>query len=222
MKKEIHQLSSDFSVSLNYYIYLPQEYDAQKSWPLILFLHGAGERGDNLSDLELVTKNGLPNYIEDHPEFPFIVICPQCPINSYWPSQVEQLNILLENIIKQYKVDDERIYLTGLSMGGYGTWYMAFSHTEKFAAIAPVCGAGIKSSAQKLASLPIWVFHGEKDPIIPFSESEYLVNAIRQCGGDIKFTAYPEVGHDSWTKTYQNKELYEWFLSHKRQKKQLV
>jgi len=210
------QCKRTVTINLNYYIHLPKGYNEASKWPLILFLHGAGERGDSLEDLPRVLQNGLPKYIEENSDFPFIAVMPQCPTNSYWPAQVEQLNTMLDEVINDYCVDEDRVYLTGLSMGGYGTWYLGFSHTERFAALVPVCGSGIRSSAQKLKNTPIWVFHGEDDPIVPFADSEYLVNAIKEAGGNIRFTRYPNVGHDSWTETYANPELYDWMLQQKR------
>ncbi|MDF2700860.1 MAG: phospholipase [Haloplasmataceae bacterium] len=214
---ETKTINSHVNFSLNYYLFLPNGYEnLDIKWPLIMFLHGAGERGDSLAELDLVKVHGIPKYIKLNPDFPFIAICPQCPKNSYWPSQVEQLNVLLDEIISTYHVDESRVYLTGLSMGGYGTWYLANSYTEKFAAIAPICGSGIRSSGEKLSKLPIWVFHGDQDPVVPYADSEYLVNSIKKYGGDIKFTTYKNCGHNSWSETYANPELYEWFLSHKR------
>lgn len=205
------------SFTLNYHLYLPQDYnESAKEYPLILFLHGAGERGDSKEDLGRVLTQGLPQYIKNHPDFPFIVVMPQCPTNSYWPIQVENLKVLLDSVIKELRVDEDQVYLTGLSMGGYGTWYLSYSYPERFAAIAPICGAGIPSCAQRLAKMPIWVFHGGKDPVVPVFESEFLVNRLREAGNDVKFTVYPEEGHGSWVPAYNTDELYTWFLSHRR------
>lgn len=204
-------------LKLNYYLYLPEDYDqSDENYPLILFLHGAGERGDTLEDLDRVLIHGVPQYIKHNPDFPFIVVMPQCPTMSYWPIQVENLKVLLDEIIENYRVDRSKVYLTGLSMGGYGTWYLAYQYPEYFAAIAPVCGGGIPSSADRLKDMPIWVFHGEKDPVVPIIESEMLVERIKHAGGNIRFTTYPDVGHDSWVPAYNNDELYQWFLKHQR------
>jgi len=132
---------------------------------------------------------------------------------------------LLEEITRRYKVDRERRYLTGLSMGGYGTWKFGLTHAEKFAAIAPICGGGdyitiLLSSREKpeaLKTLGVWAFHGAKDPVVPLDESQRMVDMLKRTGvNDVKFTVYPEAEHDSWTRTYQNPELYEWFLQHRR------
>jgi predicted peptidase len=200
------------SVSLNYLLYLPQDYDAQDSWPLILFLHGRGERGD---DLELVKKHGLPKKLADGEHLPFVILAPQCPARSNWTEELDGLNALLDDAIASLKVDVSRVYLTGLSMGGSGTWFMAGRYPERFAAIAPICGAGLRWMAQeRLLNTPAWVFHGDADPIVPIYYSETMVETLQAAGGNVRFTVYPGVDHDSWTVTYNNPKLYDWFLSH--------
>lgn len=199
-------------IKLNYLLHLPENYDSQDSWPLILFLHGRGERGD---DLDLVKLHGLPRLIEAGQQFPFIIVSPQCPLpTSWWLHQTEALNALLDDVIARYKVDTKRVYLTGLSMGGAGAWFLAGRYPERFAAVAPICGAGMRWLADPLASLPIWVFHGDADSIVPIARSEEMVDALQQFGGNPRFTVYPGVDHNSWDLTYANPELYTWFLSH--------
>jgi predicted peptidase len=194
-------------------LFLPKDYeaDAARQWPLILFLHGAGERG---SDLNKVRRHGLPTVTDRQPDFPFIVISPQCPAGTYWPYLVDDLNDLLDRTLKQYRVDPQRIYLTGMSMGGYGTFYLSMAYPERFAALAPICGGGDPSRASRIKHLPIWVFHGARDNIVPIEESEIMVSALRKTGANVQFTVYPNANHDSWTETYNNPELYEWFLRH--------
>jgi len=197
---------------LNYLLYLPPGYDkADKPFPLILFLHGAGERGD---DLAQVKKHGPPKIVARKKDFPFIVVSPQAPARGGW--RTDRLLALLDDVEKQYKVDKDRVYLTGLSMGGYGTWRLAAEAPERFAAIAPICGGGDPKTAEKLKGLPIWVFHGAKDRAVPLKRSEDMVAALKKAGHEVKFTVYPDAGHDSWTATYDNPELYKWFLEHKR------
>jgi predicted peptidase len=179
----------------------------------MMFLHGAGERG---SDLNKVKVHGPPKIVEYKKDFPFIVISPQCPEDDWWPEKSEVLINLLDDIVAQYDVDTERIYLTGLSMGGFGTWALASKYPERFAAIAPICGGGGRFMAYKLKDMPVWVFHGAKDKVVPLKESEDMVDAIREYGGSAKLTVYPEAGHDSWTETYDNQELYEWFLEYRK------
>lgn len=203
-------------IQFNYYLYLPENYnrDAEEQWPLILFLHGAGERGNNI---ELIKKHGMPKILENKNDFPFIVVSPQCPESSWWILQLQNLNDFIEDIITRYKIDKKRIYLTGMSMGGYGTWHLAMAYSEKFAAIAPICGGGMSWNAQTLKDIPVWAFHGAQDSVVPIVESENMVNALKQCGGNVEFTVYPEADHDSWTQTYDNPELYKWFLAHRKE-----
>jgi predicted peptidase len=202
-------------VSLKYLLYLPKGYGQKKDqkWPVMLFLHGAGERGD---DLNVVKKHGPPKLIEAGKEFPFIVVSPQCPNSSWWPEQVDALVGLLDDIESKYAVDHEREYLTGLSMGGFGTWALATRYPARFAALAPICGGGDRFLVNRLKNVPVWVFHGAKDPTVPLQSSTEMVEALKKAGGDVQLTVYPEAQHDCWTETYNNPKLYEWFLSHHR------
>ena len=187
------------------------DYDkGDEKWPLILFLHGAGERGDNL---KLVGQHGPPKIVKQK-DMPFIIVSPQCPKDSWWPKENEVLINLLDDIVSRYNVDKSRIYLTGLSMGGYGSWSLGCDHPKRFAAIAPICGGGEPFFGRKLKNTPVWAFHGAKDNVVALKKSEDMVKAIERAGGDVKLTVYPEAGHDSWTETYNNPELYTWFLSH--------
>jgi predicted peptidase len=205
------------TLTCKYLFYLPEGYShSGPAWPMMLFLHGAGERGD---DLEKVKMHGPPKLVEGRKDFPFIVISPQCPSDSWWPKEIEILKNLVDEICNTYSVDEERIYLTGLSMGGYGTWSLASEYPERFAAIAPICGGGEPFFGYKLRNVPVWAFHGAKDNLVPLEKSEQMVEAIKNAGGQAKLTVYPDAGHDSWTATYENEKLYEWFLKHKREKK---
>jgi predicted peptidase len=205
------------TVSCDYLLFLPEDYGKKRQrWPLMVFLHGAGERG---SDLNKVKVHGPPKIVKNRKDFPFIVVSPQCPEGDWWTEKVEVLINLVDDIAARYKVDKKRIYLTGLSMGGYGTWALASAYPERFAAIAPICGGGSRIMSLRLKDIPIWVFHGAKDRVVPLEESEEMVNAIRKRGGDVKFTIYPDAGHDSWTESYNNQELYDWFLEHSKSKK---
>lgn len=197
--------------TLDYLLFLPQGYEqSKKKWPLMLFLHGAGESGHDLAKVKV---HGPPKIVETKPDFPFILVSPQSPGRGWNP---ETLNGLLDEIIRTYRVDVDRVYLTGLSMGGFGTWELAAAHPEKFAAIAPICGGGNPQDASKLAKLPIWVFHGAKDPVVPIQRSKDMVEALKAAGSNVKFTIYPEAQHDSWTETYNNPEFYQWLLEQKR------
>lgn len=203
-------------VGLSYLLSLPPNYEeTEEKFPLVLFLHGMGERGN---DLELIKKHGPPK-LADEKEFPFILVSPQCPIEprlANWLVYIDDLMVLVDDIIEKYRVDTKRVYVTGLSMGGYGTWALAKRYPDRFAAIAPICGGGSVEGIEKLKDLPIWVFHGAKDEVVPLSESEVLVEALRKVGGNVKFTIYPDADHDSWTETYENPEFYEWLLSQRK------
>jgi len=202
------------TLGCSYLLFLPEAYGEQeKAWPLMLFLHGAGERGNNL---QLVKKHGPPKIAEKEKDFPFIVVSPQCPKEQWWDDNLDVLIHLLDDIVARYAVDEERIYLTGLSMGGYGTWDLASRYPDRFAAIAPVCGGGTLPMAYGLTEIPIWAFHGAKDSVVPVEESEQMVELVNRRGGNAKLTVYPEAGHDSWTETYDNQEFYDWLLEHRR------
>ncbi len=208
------KLNRTVALKLDYLLYLPKDYSqGDKKWPLIVFLHGSGERG---SDLNKVKAHGPPKLVEQGKDMPFIIVSPQCPRGKWWPSRVETIMALIDEIAEKYDVDQSRIYLTGLSMGGYGTWSVACAHPERFAAIVPICGGGMTFIVHNLKDMPVWAFHGAKDPAVPLKESQRMVNAVNVSGGEAKLTVYPNAGHDSWTRTYDDPELYKWLLKHKR------
>jgi predicted peptidase len=210
-------------LTADYLLSLPDGYgtDPAKRWPLILFLHGAGERGTNVW---LVAKHGP--FKTDAATNNFIIVSPLCPAGKNWSEDL--LLALLDEIEAKYPVDTHRVYLTGLSMGGFGTWNLGLNHPEKFAAMAPICGGGETipivlaqnyddATFAQMKSLGIWAFHGGKDTTVPPDESEHMVNALKAAGcSDIKLTIYPEAGHDSWTQAYSDPELFAWFLKHSR------
>ena len=208
-----HKFEKEIKLEADYLLYLPKGYDTDisKRFPLIFFLHGAYERGN---DIDLVRTAALPAVLPKMENFQFVVVAPQCSDNKSW--DVEILNELLNNIEKKYRVDKKRIYLTGVSMGGYGTWHFAAKHTERFAAIAPVCGGGNPFKAQAMVNLPVWMFHGAKDKVVPPEKSQEMYDVLKDAGGNPKITIYPDADHDSWTLTYNNPELYKWFLSHQK------
>jgi len=210
MDKSRSQVETCFSKEIKYLLYKPKDYSGESPFPLLIFLHGAGERGD---DLELVKLHGPPKLLEEGVDLPFIVASPQVALNEWWsPSTVVWM---LKEVQSRLNVDADRVYLTGLSMGGYGTWETASKYPNLFTAIAPICGRGDPTLAERIKHLPTWIFHGEKDTVVPFRYSEDMYNALEQYG-NVEFTVYPEADHDSWTKTYENKRLYDWFLSHRR------
>jgi predicted peptidase len=206
---------SESAEQLPYLLFLPKEYgvDAEKKWPLIFFLHGAGERG---VDLDILRDYGPAKEAQGDPNFPFICLTPQCPDGEVWLSKLELLNSLLDQVLSSYAVDLDRIYLTGFSLGGYGAWAMAMIYPELFAAMAPICGGGMVGGIEKLKGIPVWAFHGAEDEVVPVEQSQQMVEALISAGGQAKLTIYPGVEHDSWSQTYENPELYAWFLKHRR------
>ncbi len=203
---------NDESLNCEYLLFLPKAYgiDETKKWPVMLFLHG---RGESFGPLSLVKKWGPPKLCERDEAFPYILISPQCPGKESWKQerQTKILNGLLTSVLDAARCDVDRVYLTGLSMGGYGSWTLAGANPERFAAVAPVCGGGDVKEAAKLKELPIWVFHGDQDKAVPFSKSVEMVKAIKEAGGTkIKFTSYEEFGHNCWSATYATPGFYQW------------
>ncbi|MGB7345535.1 MAG: prolyl oligopeptidase family serine peptidase [Pirellulaceae bacterium] len=220
--------SAEFSVKtqttksekpLRYWLYLPDEVIKSvaqggkgTSFPLVLFLHGGGEGGDNP---QKVKKNGLPKLIAEGKQFPFIMLAPHNPSETqHWDDQ--KLIQLLDEVQSKHPVNPSRVYLTGLSRGGYGAWRLGIQNPDRFAAIVPICGGGLLPYAKRLKQVPIWVFHGAKDTTIPISESQRMVDALKEVDGNVLFTVYPDANHDAWTQTYDNPELYKWMLEQKR------
>lgn len=219
----------------DYLVALPANYGVDRSpaWPLILFLHGSAFRG---SDVNLVGTHGLPRLLSGVPELnaleraaaarlasKFIVIAPQCPTYEVWEDA--SLLSLMDQIRTDYAVDAGRVYLTGLSMGGFGAWSLGIRHPQRFGAIVPICGGGrvadittaMRTDPVALQSLGVWAFHGKLDTVVPSDESQRMVDALRAAGvRDVRLTVYPEANHDAWTPSYANDELYSWLLRHKR------
>jgi predicted peptidase len=210
------------TATLNYLLFLPQDYKATGTnrWPLMLFLHGVGESGTNLNK---VTTHGPPKIVKTKKDFPFVLVSPQCRDGFGWND--EELIALLDDVIAKHNVDTNRIYLTGLSMGGYGSWSLGTKYPERFAAMAPICGGGsqlpilLTSKERKAAlkTLGVWAFHGAKDSVVVLEESQHMTNALTRAGcKDVKLTVYPDRDHDSWTRAYNEPELWNWFLAHSR------
>ncbi len=198
---------------IHYWQYLPDNYasDTATQFPLVVFLHGGGEVG---SDLELVKKHGLPKLVAEGQSFPFVLVAPQNPRDQLWDDTL--VLAVLDRAMATHRIDPDRVCLTGMSRGGFGTWRLAIQHPDRFAAIAPVCGGGLPDYAFRIKDVPVWAFHGAKDRLIPLSRTVEMVEALLEVGGNVKLTVYPEAGHDSWTETYDNPELYTWLLSHPR------
>jgi predicted peptidase len=207
------------AIEVNYLLYLPGDYgkDPQQKWPLILFLHGSGERG---SDLELLKRQPLPKTLDQQKNFPFIVLSPQLPLEmGNWSEWIDPLEGLVDQIQAAYSIDTRRVYLTGLSMGGFGTWEFALRYPRRFAAIVPIAGGyrfqshAIPENICDLKDLPVWVFHGAQDVNVLPSQAEEMVKALEGCGGKVRFTLYPDADHSvSWTRAYANPDVYEWLL----------
>jgi predicted peptidase len=222
------------ATTYRYQVYVPADFSKKKSWPVILFLHGAGERG---SDGLLQTDVGIAHAIRLHSSrFPFVVVIPQCGEGKIWgqPDMQAQAMAALEASLKEFHGDRNRIYLTGLSMGGFGTWELAARNTGRFAALVPIC-SGIRPQknwpqlsvtlvddpkitdpyaevARRIGNTPVWMFHGDADPAVPVDESRHMAEALKAANAKFKYTEYPGVGHNSWDQAYAEPDLVSWLL----------
>lgn len=206
---------SDRYFNFGYLLNLPKDYDPTKRYPLVLFLHGAGERGE---DLEKVAVHGYMKHVrEEDVDYPFIFIAPQCPLEKYWACYTESLLAFLDDMLEKLPIDRERVYLTGLSMGGTGTWMLAMAAPDRFAAIAPVCGTGICWNIDPLLKLPICVYHGDCDPVVPLEESVSMVRGVNRRGGNATLHILHGVAHNAWNEAYAGDTLMNWFFQHKKE-----
>jgi predicted peptidase len=223
--------------SFRYQVFVPDNWSPKQRWPIILSLHGAGERGE---DGLIQTEVGIATAIRrDRSRFPAIVVLPQCSKDHWWTqSPMDDVAMAaLSAATKEFHGDAARTYLTGLSMGGYGTWYLASKYPGRFAALAPICGGitlpqrlrqqfpelakgslpddpqSFASVAQKIGKTPVWIFHGGDDPVVSVTESRRMNDALKAVGGDVRYSEYPGIGHDSWNKSYAEPELVPWMLS---------
>jgi len=193
---------------LGYRVYTPADYDRTGArWPLVLFLHGSGERG---ADLDAVERNGPPRIARER-DLPLIVVAPQLPDGELW--SVDALRVLLDRVETDLRVDTTRVYLTGLSMGAFGAWDLAIAEPDRFAALAVVSGGGNPVEICRLKDKPVWIAHGAKDDIIPVAWAEGMAHRLERCGGHPKLTIDPDAGHDAWTKFYQDPALWDWLLA---------
>jgi predicted peptidase len=224
-------------LSYKYQVFVPAKWSAKQKWPIILFLHGAGERGE---DGLIQTEVGIAAAIRrDRSRFPAVVVIPQCAKDHWWTrSPMDDVAMAtLSAATKEFHGDATRTYLTGLSMGGYGTWHLAAKYPGRFAALAPICGGitlperlrqqfpelakgsfpddpkSFADIAQKIGKTPVWIFHGGDDPVVSVTESRRMNDALKATGGDVRYSEYPGVGHDSWNKAYAEPELLTWMLS---------
>lgn len=212
LRASAQQTPAKFSLDVRYLLALPEGYDADttKRWPLLIFLHGSGESG---LDLNKVKVHGPPKLVEQGKKLPFIVVSPQSDFGG-WDAGI--LHRMLMDLKKNLRVDADRVYLTGLSMGGYGSWEFASRFGNELAAMVPICGGGKPEEAWKMRYVPVWCFHGAKDNVVPLSSSSRMIDALKPYQPDVKFTVYPEAGHDSWTEAYNNDSLYTWLLAQRR------
>ena len=202
---------------IGYYVYLPSGFDKSKKFPMIVFLHGAGERGNGKDELPLVNVNGLSKYASEGMEIPAILLCPQCPKDITWNNIVFELKSLIDETADEYGADKDRISLTGLSMGGFGTWEMGMSFPNFFSALAPVCGGGLEWRAGLIGKTPVWAFHGDKDDVVPPERSYEMVDAVKfRGGGKPRLTIFHGVGHASWDDAYLTTKVIEWLIKQVR------
>lgn len=222
------------NASFEYRLMRPQQIDPGKRYPLILFLHGAGERGeDNTKQLKYLPE--LMAQADRRKQFPCFLLAPQCRSGKQWvdvpwtdkqstpmaKQPTDQLQVaiaMLKRTLQEEPIDTSRVYLTGLSMGGYGAWELAAREPQRFAAVVPICGGGDEQQAPKLAALPIWTFHGTADNVVFPIRSQKMVEAVRAAGGKIKYTQYPGVGHSSWNQAYRSQELLPWLFAQQQQR----
>jgi predicted peptidase len=220
--------------SIGGYVYLPKHWSADRAWPVIVYLHGGGETGD---DGVRATQVGLgPVAWRSHGEFPFIVIFPQAPGGTYWgmPDNNQRVLRALDDVMTRYHGDPDRVYLTGNSLGGFGTWFMGALYADRFAALVPICGGvrgrapkgapfaafdgedRVREIARRIGKKPVWIFHGASDWLVPVGFSRELARVLKEQGGDARYTEYAGVGHDSWDRAYADPELWKWLAAQHR------
>ncbi|MEM6325654.1 MAG: prolyl oligopeptidase family serine peptidase [Bacteroidota bacterium] len=183
--------------------------EPEREWPLLVFLHGAGERGDSLARVNV---HGPVAERQAGRDLPFVIVAPQVPADGRWT--VGRVVATMDAALDAYQIDPDRVYLTGLSMGGYGTWEAIERIPDRIAAAVPICGGGNPIGLAAAREVPVWAFHGAMDPVVPISASVAMVGRLRSAGGNVRFAVYPDAGHDAWTETYANPAVYEWLLSH--------
>lgn len=222
--------------SYRYVVYVPADFDPAKRWPVLMFLHGSGERGD---DGMRQTAVGVGSAIRWNPErFPMLVVFPQAPPDTQWLGAEARFAMMaMEQSIGEFSGDPDRLYLTGLSLGGYGVWHLALEHPGRFAALVPVCGGIVKPetahsvrqspltanaqdpwafTASRVTETPVWIFHGASDDTIPPSESQRMRAELEKAGGNVRYTEFPDVGHNAWDPAYADAELWSWLLKQQR------
>ena len=211
MEKKIYSFENKRVEKLNYLLYLPK--NANGKLPMIVMLHGAGERGDNF---DLIPVHGVAKYVMQGKEIDAIVIAPQCPNNFIWNHLTVELKELIDFAIEEYGADPDRISITGLSMGGYGTWEMGMSYPGFFSALAPICGGGVSWRVGAIGKTPVWAFHGDKDSAVPPVNSYEMCDRLKASGGNVRLTVFHGVEHNAWEPAYETTKLIDWLVaSHK-------
>lgn len=209
-KEERFQISINESVDYRYLIYKTEK-ECKQKLPLIVFLHGAGERGE---DLSMLKAHSIPNMFDTDIEYPCIVVSPQCSSDSFWTAEIPKLKIFIDGIVKKYPVDENRIHLTGISMGGFGTWHMAMAYPDMFASIVPICGGGMPWNADVL-KMPIRIYHGELDSVVSVRESIDMYESLKKTNSNVMLKVFQGVDHNAWDYAY-NDELISWMLEQKK------
>ena len=199
--------------SLDYYLYLPDGYEARADWPLVVFLHGGGESG---SDLAKVAAHGPPRLIAEGRDFPFVMIAPQNPHpDRMWDD--EAVMALIGDALPTLRVDPDRVVVTGLSRGGMATWRLGMQHPDAFAGLVPIAGGGLPVYAFRLKDVPVWAFYGEADEVVSYDDARRVADRLAAAGGDVRVTAYPDVGHvETWQRAYADPALYDWITARRR------
>ena len=213
-----YSFRSSSGEEIRFLLFLPDEYDLAVPWPLIVYFHGAGERGFNIARLVDLSLPELSGTTED---FPFVVVSPQLP-SGLWPKYIDPVDELLDQLADRIALDEKHLYLTGFSIGSHGTWRYALRHPDRFAAIAPIAAGPSSSGSEQvpedictLKDLPIWTFHSEADTTTSFELTEVVVEALEDCGADVRFTRYTDLGHgETAFDAYGNPDLFDWFLEH--------
>lgn len=213
MESKVYNYAGKRIDSMGYMINLPDGYDGKTKYPMIVALHGAGERG---TDVSLVLVHGVMKYVAAGLKLDAIVIAPQCPTDFTWNLLTAELKELIDHVASEYAVDTDKISLTGLSMGGFGTWEMGICYPGFFAALAPVCGGGMSWRAGLIGKTPVWAFHGDADNVVPPENSYMMVKSLKSRGGNVKLTVFSGVAHNSWQPAYEDTKVIEWLISHKR------
>ncbi|RXZ78817.1 phospholipase [Paenibacillaceae bacterium] len=216
VKSNVFQQTIQVKTNMGYNLFIPDHYDAQKEWPIILFLHGIKRRG---ADPSMLNHYGLLKIAENSPDFNFLVLAPQCPALAYWPAVRHEVLALLDQVMADYRVDEKKVYLTGFSMGGHGAWDLAAHASHRFAAAAPLSGWFEKEAVDRI-DVPIWAFHREDDDTVTIDGSIQMVEALQEAGKEVKFTSYPGIAHAIMEETYGNPDLFAWLLSKERSTRQ--